>query len=1126
MSKAMINSLIDEINSLLSRPVGSVTEKVSLDIAHPRDQLKRLRSHLEKLTEDKHLNNLDQQYQGLVAHLQEKISINRQTSHNISTESKKLEILPPTTIKSEASHLFGDTFDLNLVTNKIAVIEKDSTFLNDCMITPCQQLMNTKIETVQDFYKTIVGYEESWELLTGREVKRIKPRVLRASGDMVLIDEEGCKTQKFEYINWKIKRITVLSKRIFIAVAYSGYEPIAKNIITHHQKRISIDEAEYKKDEFVNLFKEIYPPITLDEINSYKQKKDLLIEQIQNTLREDYIRTDKFYELNYKLYVKVHVHQFEYRDIKQNFIQSWTEANIKNKPDLEQSLAIGSVNSHVQLIARAGSGKTSTLVNRAIFLQKHCGIKPSEILLLAFNRKAAHEIRERLQKHLQNDLPYVMTFHALAYHLVHPDETLIFDEPDGQQTKSRSLQSVIDEYIRNPNYSEQIKSLMIAKFRKVWIRIAEGGYDLTPEEMIEYRRSLPQVGIDGYNYKSGGEKIIADFLFEHNIPFKYEKNFWWRGVNYHPDFTVLKEVNGKKGIVIEYFGLQGDPNYDEQSQQKRYYWEEEQSDYLFIELNPAILKPHGREGMENHLRELLTGLGLELNRLSTPEIWERVKDRVIDDFTKSMTNFIGRCRKQCLTPDQLSEKIERYFKSNPQTSEPEFQFLDLAQNFYISYLDRLQQTGEEDFDGLMQRAAKVVDEGNTVFLSSKFRGDLKELKYIMIDEYQDFSLLFHNLITAIRKQNPEALFFCVGDDWQAINGFAGADLHYYNNFTQIFTPSHTLPITTNYRSGSQIVEIGNQLMTDKGIPAKSSTQLQGKIQLVNIAKFQMTAIEEEEHGYDLTAAIIRLIGQLIQEGKQVALLSKKNTLQGVDRQIKELDKFRKYILKKLNLVGELEQLIEISTTHKYKGKERQAVIILDAYNYPTIHPSSIFFRIFGDNENKLIADDRRLFYVALTRAKEELYLVVDSFKMSPFVAGLTSKMQLQELDWKDYPVVTIETRFITVKVTNQQGRGKNPTIAIKELLKSEGYKYNGTSISWNKVEPVQKFLADGSRLQYLSDRNWSSQANGIEVNFCNEQEEVISSYLANNGKWTCSFDNFKQSKIDEPDITNYDEIPF
>jgi DNA helicase-4 len=196
---------------------------------------------------------------------------------------------------------------------------------------------------------------------------------------------------------------------------------------------------------------------------------------------------------------------------------------------------------------------------------------------------------------------------------------------------------------------------------------------------------------------------------------------------------------------------------------------------------------------------------------------------------------------------------------------------------------------------------------------------------------------------------------------------------------------------------------------------------------------------------------------------------------------------------------------------------------LDAYKYPTIHPSSIFFRIFGDDENNLLEDDRRLFYVALTRAKEELYIVIDSFKMSPFVAGLTSKMQLPELDWAKYPVPTTETRFITVKVTNQQGRGTSGTWNIRELLGSDSFRWNGTSRSWNKVEPVQKFLADGSRLQYLSDRNWSSQANGIEVNLCNEQEEVLALYLANNGNWTCNFDNFNQSNPDEYD---YDDIPF
>ena len=166
--------------------------------------------------------------------------------------------------------------------------------------------------------------------------------------------------------------------------------------------------------------------------NLYRSRLEIVI-------RENFLDTDKIYQEQYKSYISIE----EYNNIKQKFAQNWIRNNLGNMPDLEQSLAISSVNSHVQLIARAGSGKTSTLVNRAIFLQRHCGIKSSEILLLAFNRKAAQEIRERLQRHLHNDLPYTMTFHALAYAIVRPDETLVYNETGGQQAQTHLIQSVI-----------------------------------------------------------------------------------------------------------------------------------------------------------------------------------------------------------------------------------------------------------------------------------------------------------------------------------------------------------------------------------------------------------------------------------------------------------------------------------------------------------------------------------------------------------------------------------------------------------------------------------------------------------------------------------------------------------
>jgi hypothetical protein len=257
----------------------------------------------------------------------------------------------------------------------------------------------------------------------------------------------------------------------------------------------------------------------------WDKKRNLLFADIDSFFKDDFLAVDEFHNLKCQPYIS----KFEYNRIKSNFCQAWVEQNLDNKPDLEQSASIGAVNSHVQVVARAGSGKTSTLVNRALFLQKHCGIHPSEILLLAFNRKAVAEIKERIQKHAGENIPHVMTFHALANRLVHPEEKINFDEKDGEQSLSLSMQAVISEYLDKPVYYAEIRNLMRKHFR------------IDSESLIayvKYRRSLPKEGIDGRYYKSRGEKIIADFLFEHDIPYTYEKSFKWSGINYRPDFTI------------------------------------------------------------------------------------------------------------------------------------------------------------------------------------------------------------------------------------------------------------------------------------------------------------------------------------------------------------------------------------------------------------------------------------------------------------------------------------------------------------------------------------------------------------------------------------------------------------
>jgi hypothetical protein len=191
-------------------------------------------------------------------------------------------------------------------------------------------------------------------------------------------------------------------------------------------------------------------------------KKTALFNNLKQHFEQDFLNTYNFYQAKCTEDISLS----EYKAEKLNYVQSWVNQHFSYKLDIEQVAAIAAFEGHAQVIARAGSGKISTLVNRALFLQKHCGVAPDEILLLAFNRKAAEEIRERLTSKLKSSIPHVMTFHALAYALVHPEESILFDEPDGEQNKSRIVQDdVINKYIRDkaldPAFHEEIRALMM-----------------------------------------------------------------------------------------------------------------------------------------------------------------------------------------------------------------------------------------------------------------------------------------------------------------------------------------------------------------------------------------------------------------------------------------------------------------------------------------------------------------------------------------------------------------------------------------------------------------------------------------------------------------------------------------
>ncbi|WP_139557983.1 UvrD-helicase domain-containing protein [Methylotetracoccus oryzae] len=885
-------------------------------------------------------------------------------------------------------------------------------------------------------------------------------------------------------------------------------------------------------------------------------KRNELLSDIRKRLQNEFLSVDSFFSSScFGLISKA-----ELEKEKIAFVKWWVSENTpKSKsgkkyfPDDEQATAIAAVHGHIQVVARAGSGKTTTLVNRALFLMKHCRVAPDQMLLLAFNRKAALEIRRRLLALLHDltdaavanevarrireagwhkkidkeeieasavdaiaaqfgiTLPHVMTFHALAYAVIHPEESLLYNEADGQaKGLSRVVQQVIDDHLQIPAIKEQIRQLMLAHFREDWDRIAEGCYNQSKEELLRFRRSLPKESLAGEYVKSYGEKVIADFLFEHDIPYKYERNHWWSGINYRPDFTVFKAP--KSGVIIEYFGLKGDADYDDMSEKKREYWEA-QKDWTLIEFSPYNIKAKGVDAFRALLKECLASEGIRCIRLSEEEIWHRIRDRAIDRFTTAMVGFIGRCRKRSLFPPELRKLIDSY---SP-LSSVEKMFLDLAHCLYGAYLNRLSATGEEDFDGLMQRAADAISAGQTLFLRRNTgAGDLASLRYVCIDEFQDFSDLFYRLLCAIRKQDPTVELFCVGDDWQAINGFAGSDLRFFNNFQNFIGESRRLYISTNYRSSASIVAVGNALMKGLGKPAIGHKGSVGTMLVSDINEFEPSLVEKERHSGDIiTPAVLRLVNRAFADDLDVVMLCRRNGLpwyvnyqaqaqlgrdgQGLDRY---LDLIRSFFPKGL------KERVTISTAHKHKGLEKEMVIVLDAVarSYPLIHPDWAFSRILGDSPETITQEERRLLYVALTRAVEKLVIITDGKNRSPFLEELERRHRQTVVRWEDYPPMrsTTASRLI-VKVGNQERRGSNPTFALRNELSACRYRPQyGKSFNWEK-----SFPKDGFSVSTIKAEVWAASADGVEVRILEDTGTLVARFLIDAGNWNCVVDQLE-----------------
>ncbi|SVE41451.1 uncharacterized protein METZ01_LOCUS494305, partial [marine metagenome] len=227
----------------------------------------------------------------------------------------------------------------------------------------------------------------------------------------------------------------------------------------------------------------------------------------------------------------------------------------------------------------------------------------------------------------------------------------------------------------------------------------------------------------------------------------------------------------------------------------------------------------------------------------------------------------------------------------------------------------------------------------------------------------------------------------------------------FQRFEELFDEPVTYEVTTNYRSATTIVRTANALMSGvaspgpRGVPA---TDRPGRVSVWRLDHFEAASVEEMRHGGDsLTPAVLRLVNFQLVNGRKPVLLSRTNNVPHGGGELNEfLDQIRAF------LPPEKRGLVSASTTHRYKGLESDAVIVVDALDrrYPLIHPDWKFQRVFGDTETQIEAEERRLFYVALTRATDSLDLITgEEDEQSPFLDALVT--QVEWASWDDVPPV-------------------------------------------------------------------------------------------------------------------------
>lgn len=625
------------------------------------------------------------------------------------------------------------------------------------------------------------------------------------------------------------------------------------------------------------------------------------------------------------------------------------------------------------VVAGAGTGKTTTIIAKLRLLVLN-GVAPESILALSFARKAAHEVSERLGAHNQIA---VRTFHALGLEIIaqaegkKPTLSKLAEDP---KSRGALITRILWESFELPELHEDLLS-----FFAYHLFPLRRPHDFdTPHAHLSFVESHELRTLGGELVKSNAELLIANWLFLKGIAYQYEAKYEHdvatvQHRQYQPDF-FLPEYQ----VYIEHFGVGRDgrtaPGIDAEKYHAGMQWKHEvHKRYSTRLVTTYTWELDSADAFLKKLERRLVKCGVVLCPLSSGELRQAVERQVfVAPVAELFGTFLSLFKGNQWTFAEL--ELSRLATADRPRAKA---FLRVFHHIYAQYQKELAKNNEIDFDDMIGRATEHVREG--AYQSPFSR--------VVVDEFQDISRGRARLLKALLAQVEDSRLFCVGDDWQSIYRFAGSDVGIMTSFDREFGFAHRCRLTRTHRFNSELLAASSQFVQRN--PAQIAKSLTAATDRGSPA-VEVLSAKNGESNDDMLG---RALAEISADARRAS--GPNGTTKSECPTVLVLGRYRRSLPTNQHQIEQAYVSLSFRwmTVHAAKGAEADYVVVVGAtageYGFPSeISDDPLLGLVLSTPDPYPHAEERRVFYVALSRARRLCVVLTHSAKRSEFVREL------------------------------------------------------------------------------------------------------------------------------------------